>query len=308
MKRLLVVLITAVICVGINAQAPQGFNYQAILRNSDGTVKANETVALQISLIDDNGSSTYMETHNTQTNQLGIVNVVIGKGTSSDNLSLVDWSTDPLFLDITVNEEHMGSSPILSVPYALYAETAGGALNDNVADADADPENEIQTLSLTDDDLTISGEGGNSVSFTTWDADASNDVITTGDQIIEGNKTFLGTTTVNYPLNPTDAASKSYVDDLTEGMLSDYQLVSSRANNGNTIHFGSMETYTHTTKCPSGMRAIGGGVSAFYVEGGIITMLGSSSSFDGWWVAWINMSEDETNARFTVQAICAKVD
>ena len=121
MKRTSLCLSLLTLLIAALGQAPQAFNYQAILRNSDGTVKANETVSLQINLIDDNGSSVYMEIHNTQTNQLGLVNVVIGEGTSSGDLSIVDWSRGPFFLDIIVNGVSMGSSPILSVPYALYA-------------------------------------------------------------------------------------------------------------------------------------------------------------------------------------------
>lgn len=121
MRRIL--LSGAIIAVSaiLFGQAPQAFNYQAILRNDDGTAKTNETVALQISLVDDNGSSVFMEIHNTQTNQLGLVNIVIGEGTTTDDLSTVDWSIGPFFLEITVNGVLMGSSPILSVPYALYA-------------------------------------------------------------------------------------------------------------------------------------------------------------------------------------------
>ena len=83
MKRLSVAIITIVICIGITAQAPQGFNYQAILRNSDGTIKANEPVALQISIVDEMGASAYLEVHNVTTNEFGLVNVVVGQGSTS---------------------------------------------------------------------------------------------------------------------------------------------------------------------------------------------------------------------------------
>jgi len=121
MRRFLLSVGILAVSAIVFCQAPQAFNYQAILRNSDGTVKANETVSLQVSLINDAGSSSYMEIHNTQTNQLGLVNLVIGEGVTSDDLSTVDWANGPYFLDITVNGVSMGSSPILSVPYALYA-------------------------------------------------------------------------------------------------------------------------------------------------------------------------------------------
>src|SRR3989338_4185188 len=50
----------------------------------------------------------------------------------------------------------MGTSELLSVPYALYAKTAENVLNDQVDDADADPANEIQDITLTGTNLAIS--------------------------------------------------------------------------------------------------------------------------------------------------------
>lgn len=105
------------------SQSPQGFNYQAVIRNTDGTVKANETVAIQIKILHGytDGPPVYMEIHNTQTNQLGLVNLVIGDGATSDDLSAIDWANGPYFLEITVNGTLLGTSQLISVPYALYA-------------------------------------------------------------------------------------------------------------------------------------------------------------------------------------------
>jgi len=119
-KSILFLAILALSSVSFS-QAPQALNYQAILRNSDGTAMANETVSLQISIVNDQGVSSYLEIHNVMTNEFGYANVIIGIGTSSDDLSSVDWANGPYFLDITVNGVSMGSSPLLSVPYALYA-------------------------------------------------------------------------------------------------------------------------------------------------------------------------------------------
>ena len=123
MKKLLFTLGMISLIVVSYSQAPQAFNYQAILRNPDGTIKANESVVIHINIINDQRVSSYFEMHEAQTNELGLVNVVIGQGTTGDNLALVDWANGPFFLDITVNGEAMGSSPLLSVPYALYAAT-----------------------------------------------------------------------------------------------------------------------------------------------------------------------------------------
>ncbi len=123
MKRTFLCLSLLAFLISAFGQAPQGFNYQAILRNSDGTVKANETVILQISIMDEMGATAYMEDHNTQTNEFGLVNLVIGQGTTSGDFSMMNWSAGPYYIDISVNGENLGSSPLLSVPYALYAES-----------------------------------------------------------------------------------------------------------------------------------------------------------------------------------------
>ncbi|MEN8204292.1 MAG: fibrobacter succinogenes major paralogous domain-containing protein [Bacteroidota bacterium] len=102
-------------------QSPQAFNYQAILRNIEGTVLSNQSVLIHLSIVNQDGSQVYSESHDTQTNELGLVNVVIGQGSTTDQLSAVDWAEGPYYLEITVNDLLMGSSQLLSVPYALYA-------------------------------------------------------------------------------------------------------------------------------------------------------------------------------------------
>ena len=49
----------------------------------------------------------------------------------------------------------MGTQQMMSVPYALYAEKAGNAGDDQ----DQDPTNELQTLSLSGDTLSLSNGG-----------------------------------------------------------------------------------------------------------------------------------------------------
>ena len=90
MKRILLSVLLTAITVIVLAQIPQAFNYEAIIRNDDGLVKVNETISIQMSIVDELGTSAYMEIHNTQTNELGLVHVVIGEGTTSDDLSTVD--------------------------------------------------------------------------------------------------------------------------------------------------------------------------------------------------------------------------
>ena len=108
------------------AQAPHGFNYQAVLRDSSGEVKQNENVNIAVELIQNtiDGPVVFNEIHTTQTNAFGLVNLHVGSENGED-FENVDWSAGPYFVRISVNGIAMGTSPLLSVPYALYAESGG---------------------------------------------------------------------------------------------------------------------------------------------------------------------------------------
>ncbi len=117
-----------------NAQAPQGFNYQAIVRNSAAEILTNQNTSFQISVRQGTatGNLVYKEIHLVTTNQFGIAAFEIGNGTViAGNFSLVNWALGPYFLQIELdatggtNYIDMGTSQLWSVPYALYAKTAG---------------------------------------------------------------------------------------------------------------------------------------------------------------------------------------
>ena len=83
MKKLLLTLgIVLLISSTLLAQAPQSFKYQAIARDIDGSIIANQQVSVKINLIQgsENGNVVYSEFHNLQTNQYGLINLEIGMG------------------------------------------------------------------------------------------------------------------------------------------------------------------------------------------------------------------------------------
>ena len=91
----------AILCLTIasltqlQAQVPQGFNYQATVRNSAGDLIVNANVYFKFNVIQ--GSLTavpvFTETHYVSTDDLGQVNFVIGQGTpSAGTFSELDWS------------------------------------------------------------------------------------------------------------------------------------------------------------------------------------------------------------------------
>ena len=130
----------AILCLAIasltqlQAQAPQGFNYQATVRNSAGDLIVNTNVYFKFNVIQ--GSLTavpiFTETHYVSTDDLGQVNLVIGQGTpSAGTFSELDWSQGSYYLGIELDTGNgylaMGTTQLLSVPYALYAENSGNA-------------------------------------------------------------------------------------------------------------------------------------------------------------------------------------
>lgn len=128
MKKLLLTLIVITASVFLFAQTPNQFKYQAILRNTDGTIMADESVTIVISILkSDLSTSVFEETHSTTTTTLGLISLNIG---SIEDLSTINWTLDEYFIEISLNGTVMGTSQLLSVPYALHAKTSGTAINE----------------------------------------------------------------------------------------------------------------------------------------------------------------------------------
>jgi uncharacterized surface protein with fasciclin (FAS1) repeats len=132
-------LLAFVIITTINAQAPQGFNYQATVRNSSGALIISQNVTFKFNIMLNSQTSlpVYSETHQAPTDDLGQVNLIIGTGTATTtgSFSAINWGTGNYFLGIELNTGSgyvaMGTTQLLSVPYALYANTAGSASSNN---------------------------------------------------------------------------------------------------------------------------------------------------------------------------------
>jgi hypothetical protein len=108
-------------------QAPSGFTWQAVLRDASGAVKANTSLEIVLSIIkgSPSGYCVYNETHNITTDGMGLVNLVIGSKDVTV-FDAIDWAAGPYFLKIEVDGAELGTSQLLSVPYALYAASGVG--------------------------------------------------------------------------------------------------------------------------------------------------------------------------------------
>jgi microcystin-dependent protein len=132
--RLIAVIVTFGIYIPLtlSAQAPDKMSYQAVVRDASEDLVVNATVGIQISILQgtSTGTPVYVETHTPSTNINGLVTLEIGAGTTGDDFSSIDWANGPYFIKTETdpaggtNYSISGTSQLLSVPYALYAETA----------------------------------------------------------------------------------------------------------------------------------------------------------------------------------------
>jgi uncharacterized protein (TIGR02145 family) len=142
MRKKLITLLLLLSGLSSQAQVPEKFNYQAVIRNGSGVVMANEAMTIQIAIIQEAVGNTpvYIETHVATTNAFGMVNLMIGDGTIVSGIfSSIDWANGPYFLKILVNGTEMGTSQILTVPYALYAKEAGNGFSGDYKDLTGKP-------------------------------------------------------------------------------------------------------------------------------------------------------------------------
>lgn len=120
----------------VNAQAPLGFNYQGVALTNAGTPVSNKVISLRIALIESQqlGTTRFQETHNVNTDAYGQFSVIIGNGQAgTGKISDVQWSKFPYYMKVELDLNggtayvFVGTSQLLSVPYALYANNAGAA-------------------------------------------------------------------------------------------------------------------------------------------------------------------------------------
>ncbi len=118
--------------LNVFSQAPQKFNYQAVVRDDAGNLVSEQPVSIKISILQGtvDGTVVYSETHSPTTNSFGLVTLEIGGGTVvSGDLTSVDWGSDTYYMKVEMDATGgtsyavIGASQLLSVPYALNAET-----------------------------------------------------------------------------------------------------------------------------------------------------------------------------------------
>lgn len=134
MKKLFFTLLASIVFISVYGQAPQEINYQGVARNSGGTLLSNQNIGIKLDLHQGSAGGTvvFSEAHNKTTNVFGLFNLGIGSVNTS-GFSSINWANGPYFLEVSMDPaggtsySSVGTQQFMSVPYALYAQTAGNA-------------------------------------------------------------------------------------------------------------------------------------------------------------------------------------
>lgn len=124
-KRLFTVLSLLSFAGILMAQVPYAFRYQASIRNENNTPAYGELL-FDINIYNDADASdnVYHETHVEQPDTNGLVAFSIGLGLSNTSFEDIVWATGPYYIQIMINGEEISYSQLISVPYAMHAQTA----------------------------------------------------------------------------------------------------------------------------------------------------------------------------------------
>jgi uncharacterized protein (TIGR02145 family) len=161
MKQLFTFL-TLVSSLVVFCQAPNAMSYQAVIRDVSNDLVSNQSVGMQISILQGSASgiSVYTETQSPTTNANGLVSIAIGEGSTNDDFSGIDWADGPYFVKTETDPNGAsdysitGTTQLLSVPYAMHAKTA-----DNMFSGDYDSlENKPDLSIYSTTDTTLSEE------------------------------------------------------------------------------------------------------------------------------------------------------
>ena len=132
MKKLSIKLLATVALVftaTVATLAQGSFAYQAVIRNSDGSLVSNKDVKVRFTL-HQGTTNYYVETQDLKTNAYGNISAMVGSGKKeSGDFMSAPWSSMNVMLKIEVDAGKgfidLGSIQLQPVPYALYAKETG---------------------------------------------------------------------------------------------------------------------------------------------------------------------------------------
>ena len=119
------------------AQSPQAIPFQAVMRDTNGVLIANQNISVRISIHSDSSAGTvsYKEHQSATTNKLGLVTLNIGSGTIDvGSFASIDWAGGTKYVQVEADPNggtsylDFGTTQLQSVPYALYSLNSGSGV------------------------------------------------------------------------------------------------------------------------------------------------------------------------------------
>ena len=280
MKKLFTIF-AIVTTITIFAQAPQGFNYQATVRNNSGQLLLNQIVLVKFNVLQNSatGKTAYSETQTANTDDLGHISLVVGQGTSTiGTFSSINWGTSSYYLSIELNTGTgyvaMGTTQLLSVPYALYAQSSGNSLTipsgTNVGDVLT--WNGTSWVSSSSSTLLPIVNTTSISSITSSTATAGGNVTSQGGSIVTARGVCYGTTpnpTLSNSFTTNSAGTGTFTSNFSGLTQNTTYYVRAYATNSYGTNYGIQVSFTTlTTPLVSVGQAYQGGVVGYIYQPG----------------------------------------
>ena len=130
MRKLTLFLATILCACLAIAQVPQTMNFQALIRDASGLLVTYRYVDIELNVLDAAQAVVYSENHTVYTDFNAVVTLEVGAGTvNKGSFSDIDWASGKYYLETKIQLPDgsviTDTSPLLSVPYSLYAAKAG---------------------------------------------------------------------------------------------------------------------------------------------------------------------------------------
>jgi hypothetical protein len=212
------------------SQAPQFLNYQAVARDASGNI-ITTAIGIKFEILQGSASGTlvYDETNTIIPSSAGIFTTGIGSGSPGfGTFSGINWANGPYFVKVSIDPSGgtsystVGTSQLLSVPYALYAKTAGNTQSLTAGSGLTISSGTISN-SAPNQTVTISGAIGTYPNFTVTPTPATSITATGSSILVTGS-------TPNFTIVPTPSLT------LSGNLLS--------IADGNTVTLPTGTTYT----------------------------------------------------------------
>ncbi len=255
MKKALYLIIFLFCATASFAQTPGTFNYQAVLRDASGGILSNTQMLVTIEILQESadGILIYSEEWDIETNSLGLINLEIGS-VDPDNFELINWRNGPFFMAVHVNDELLGTSQLLSVPFAMQAQTVVNEKQNIFLDGNQLSITNGSTVTLpnggSDQTLTIIGHelsisDGNTITlpdrYIDADSNPFNEIELPEQESADANKGLVADGAGGVSWQPTTIDTKlseSEVDDFVQN--NGYQLRTDDGDTDNTNELNSV--------------------------------------------------------------------